>query len=190
MSSKRLLAGEFDELLRMIRKRSIKDALVLCLLHDSAMRIEDALCVQLHHFSPDHSLVRVEDGKWRKDGKHEPDTLPVSPRTTELLKLYLEQRVDGARVLITSSAGNKMHQQHYRRLLAREGKRVLGKHVYPHMLRHTSITEAACGVRGVKPALPLPVVQKFARHRNLKTTQSYVHVDETWAHDMRDWMAG
>lgn len=186
MSLKRLLPGEFDDLLAEVDTISTRDALVLCMLHDSAMRIDDALTVRLDHFSPDRTLVRIVDGKWRTE-KDEPDTLPVSPRTIERLERYLPVRPtrdDGP--LILSSRGNMMYQQHYRRMLARVGQNVLGKHVNPHMLRHTAITEAAIGVKGGRPAMPLPVVQKFARHRNLATTQTYIHVDESWA---EDWFA-
>jgi integrase len=187
MSLRRLLEGEFDDLLAEVDtlRTGTRDSLVLCMLHDSAMRIGDALNVQLDHFSPDRTLVRVVDGKWRTD-KDEPDTLPVSRRTIERLERYLptrHQRNGGP--LILSATGMAMHDQHYRRLLAREGMRVLGKHVSPHMLRHTAISEAALGT-STTPAKPLPVVQKFARHRNLKTTEQYIHVDEGWA---REWFA-
>lgn len=186
---KRLLEGEFDLLLDYADHRClVRDALVLCLLHDSAMRIDDALTVRLEHFSGDRTLVRVEDGKWRKPND-EPDTLPVSRRTIERLDRYLDERypIDDA-PLILSSSGEPVHQQHYRRLLARIGPKCLGKHVHPHMLRRTAITEAALGTE-TKPAFPMPVVQRFARHRNINTTMGYVvHADESWAKQMREWM--
>lgn len=179
--------GEFDELLRAVRRQreGVRDALCCLLLHDSAMRIEDALSVELTHFSDDRSLVRVWDGKWRTDKQY--DTLPVSQRTIEQLDLYLPerpQRTSGP--LLLTREGMKVYQQHYQRLLARLGPRVLGKHVYPHMLRATRITDLACGVPGVSQPAPLPLVQQFARHKNLATTQRYIAVRPAWADELRE----
>jgi integrase len=176
--------GEFDQLLAEVDTISTRDALVLCLLHDSAMRIEDALTVRLQDFSPDRTLVRVWDGKHRDANEY--DTLPVSRRTIDRLELWLPQRPVPAResdreLLILSASGRKVWGQHYRRLLEREGQRVLGRRVWPHLLRHTSITELACD-HGV----PLPTVQAFARHRSLATTERYVHVRPGWAEGVRD----
>lgn len=186
---KRLLEGEFDSLLDYVDHRClVRDAAILCLLHDSALRVEDAMCVRLEHFSPDMTLVRIEDGKWRTH-RDEPDTLPVSRRTIQRIERYLAERGQGGGPLFLTSEGNKIHQQHVRRLLARVGPKAIGRHVYPHMLRRTGITEAALGTT-TRPALPLPVVQRFARHRNLQTTQDYiVHADEKWAKDMHEWMS-
>lgn len=179
-----LQPGEFDELLAEVDTISTRDALVLCLLHDSAMRIEDALTLRLDDFSPDRTLVRVWGGKHRDADEY--DTLPVSARTIERLEQWLDQRpVPDAEehrdLLILSSAGRKVWGQHYRRLLEREGMRVLGRRVWPHLLRHTSITELACDHN-----VPLPVVQAFARHRSIATTERYLHVRPGWAEGIRD----
>lgn len=175
-----LQPGEFEELLAEIDTHSIRDALVVCMLHDSAMRIEDALTVRLMDFSPDRTLVRLYDGKHRCADEF--DTVPVSQRTIDRLRLWLPERnmlPENSRSLIVTSNGNRVHQQHYRRLLEVMGQRVLGKHVWPHMLRHSSITALACDHN-----LPLPTVQAFARHRNLSTTEKYIHVRPGWAEDV------
>lgn len=186
-SHRRLLAGEFDTLLDYADHRClVRDAAILCLLHDSAMRTGDAVCVKPEHFSTDMTLVRVEDGKWRTE-RDEPDTLPVSRRTIERIEAYLPERHQGPGALFLTSEGNQLHQQHVRRLLARIGPKALGKHVYPRMLRRTGITEAALGTSEKSP-LPMPIVQKFARHRSIQTTMTYIDVDERWAKDMREWM--
>lgn len=176
---KALQPGEFDELLAEIDTRSVRDALVICLLHDSAMRIEDALTIRMMDFSPDRTLVQIHDGKHRHADEY--DTVPVSARTIERLERYLPTRVDGSRSLITSSNGNRLHQQHFRRMLAKVGHEVLGKHVHPHMLRHSSITALACDHN-----LPLPTVQAFARHKRLDTTQRYLHVRPGWSDEVRE----
>jgi len=56
-------------------------------------------------------------------------------------------------------------------VVSRYGKRAgLQKHVHPHMLRHTALTNLI--LRGI----PMPMVQRIAGHKNVSTTQVYVHV--------------
>jgi len=63
-------------------------------------------------------------------------------------------------------------------------KRLLKKAGLPdtyrfHDLRHSFATKL------IRKKIPLPIVQKFLRHSDIKTTMRYVHLDDS---DMRKWL--
>lgn len=180
--------GEFEQLLEEVEAlphNAQRDALALCLMHDLAGRIGDVVNARAEDVSDDQCYFRFWNGKKRKANEY--DTLPISTRTAERLNRYLAVRTPGE-TLLTTSTGQAVTDSHYRRLLRRLGPRVLGKHVYPHLLRHTQLTDAACGTP-TKPALPMPIVQKLGRHKSLRTTEKYIHVRPSWGDDVRLWMA-
>lgn len=180
MSQKVLMPGEFDLLLEgareLLPKRTReRDCLALVLIYDLALRIHEACNLRLDQFDPDLRTVTIngKGSRWH-DGK-KACRLPVSERVVA----HVSGRDGG--FLLTTCHGNPVVPQHYRRMLAWLGPKAIGKHVYPHMLRHTRITDL-----GIDSRQPLPAVQRFARHDSLATTQQYLHLRENWMDDLRD----
>lgn len=182
--SKVLLPGEFDQLLEgaadlLPTRTRERDTRALILIYDLALRIHEACDLRWEQFDGGFQVVTI-DGKgsrWR-DGKKR-CRLPVSERLAQ----ELARGGAGARGghVLTTSRGNPVAPQHYRRMLAWLGPAAIGKHVYPHMLRHTRITDL-----GIDSQKPLRAVQEFARHDSLATTEMYLHLRENWMDELRD----
>lgn len=182
--------GEFEQLLEeqlAARYNPLRDSLALCLLHDTAGRVSEVCGLEPDDVSDDQATLRIWAGKGRSENEY--DSVPISDRTKRILNLYLEEERVPGNTLLTTGTGQPLQDSHYRRLLRRLGQRVLGKHVWPHLLRHTQLTDMACGTPG-RSALPLPLVKELGRHRNIATTQKYIHVRPGWGDEFRRWMAG
>ena len=67
--------------------------------------------------------------------------------------------------------GQAMKPAAVRKMLSEFGKAALGKNVYPHMFRHSFITQA---IRG---GAPLHAIQAAAGHADLSTTGRYMHAN-------------
>lgn len=174
---KALDPGEFEPLLDECKRDSRnpeRDSLALVLMHDAGLRVHEACGLPLHAINPQQGLLRVVG----KGGK--PAVLPTSLRLLDHYDAWLDIRpdIDGPWLLCSNCGA--VNQSHYRRLLARIGPRALGKHVHPHMLRHTILTDLA-----VDKGVPLPLVQQFGRHANIATTGVYLQVRPTWAANIK-----
>ncbi|MEW5859463.1 MAG: site-specific integrase [Cyanobacteriota bacterium] len=115
---------------------SIRDKALLMVLFDSGARVEELLNVRL---KPEHLFWKAETGCYMvrlEYSKTKPRTISL-PLSTRLLKAWLEvhpAKSNSQAQLFPLSYGN------LRMLVHRNGKRVLGKRVTPHMLRHSSAT--------------------------------------------------
>lgn len=182
---KALEPDEFEYILRKVaegvyREPAVRDRVGLLLMHDAGLRVAEACAVQLADFSPDMRRlnVRGETAKWRQAGDDQ--VVAVSARLAAAVVDYasVTKRKADEPLLQTRSAKG-VHPHHYNTLLARIGDRHLGKHIHPHMLRHSCGTVLACDARE-----PLPVVKEQMRHRNIATTSAYLAVRPTWVEDV------
>ena len=126
-----------DEVEKVIEHTaSARDKALLMVLFDSGARIEELLNVRL---KPEHLVWKPELGCYMvrlEFSKTKPRTISL-PLSTRYLKAWLDvhpARGNPQVQLFPMEYGNR------RMLVGRIGRRVLGKRVTPHMLRHSSAT--------------------------------------------------
>jgi len=84
-------------------------------------------------------------------------------------------------LVFPNCVGGYFRPNRFRRVIARAAKDAeLGKHVHPHMLRHTFASHAM--MRGV----PVQVIQKWLGHANVTTTERYAHLRPDTGDDLID----
>lgn len=150
----------------------IKDRAVLEVLYSTGIRRTELCNVDLGHVDFERGLLRVEQGKGKKDR-----IVPIGERALAWLEKYLNEvrpllcpglneqalflNTEGRRTTPTR-LGSHVHE-----LIA---KAAIGKSGSCHMFRHTFATvllENGCDVR---------YVQAMLGHANLETTAIYTHV--------------
>ncbi|MEM1626414.1 MAG: site-specific integrase [Sulfolobaceae archaeon] len=136
--------------------RSLKYRVILSLLIDTGLRSKELLTLKKSDIDIERRMIVVRNTK-----NGEERVVFFTDRTADLLKKYLP-----------TVKGEKLFDISYQALykaIKRVGKKV-GVELRPHILRHTFATVA------IKKGIPLPVVQRLLGHKDIKTTQIYLHL--------------
>jgi integrase len=135
---------------------------LITLLAMNGLRISEALNADIDDLSVErgHRTLAIV----RKGGKHV--TIPIAPRTSRALDLYIADRTTGP--IFLGANGGRMDRYAADRMVKRLVKRAgIAKRISPHSLRHSFITAA------LDAGVPLRDVQEAASHADPRTTMRY-----------------
>jgi integrase len=141
---------------------SARDHALASLLALNGLRISEALGADIDDLDVDrgHRTLRVV----RKGGKHA--IVPLAPRTSRALDLYVGERPSGP--LFLGALGGGMDRCAADRMVKRLARRAgIAKRISPHSLRHSFITAA------LDAGVALRDVQEAASHADPRTTMRY-----------------
>lgn len=151
--------------------REVRDRALICLLTASACRISAALNLDVGDLDLHNRRFHSRSGKNNRD-----HICLLTEKACEAMRRYLRT----VRPLLTSSpAGPVFLGQHGKRMqgeVAREALRRarrragLERHVWPHLLRHSTATEFLDGGAGLEQ------VQALLNHTNIASTRRYVRI--------------
>ena len=178
---------EIDKLMTYAYEHS-KDAVklrnwsLIGLLYGSGLRISEACTLQMSNIRYQDELPVALNviGKGNKER-----TVYLSATAQTALYKWLKERqkilldlpptADNASVWIVPVgryAGQQLKPPAVRKMLTTFSQNAIGKHVHPHMFRHTFVTEA------VRARAPLHAIQAAAGHADLSTTGRYMHAND------------
>ena len=138
-------------------------------LYSAGLRISELLALKPGDINVSRSLIRVRQGKGRKD-RFTLLSRPLVKKLTEYRGLYkpqvwLFERLPGEQ--FTESIVSK-------RLKAAAREAGITKRIYPHLLRHSFATHL------IEQGTDLKIVKELMGHNNIKTTEMYVHIADTY----------
>ena len=184
---------ELAALLRSPDRRTPTGARQIAMLHLMAQcgtRLGETLAIAPSDIGPEYwrmggELSRVVVLRLRPSTtKHRRPRapLPLSPATAEALRAWMGWRAHlgiapGAALFCTvrstavSRPGRQVNPRQVRAELVRLAARAaIGRHVHPHLLRHTALTSLYDRTRDLR------LVQEVAGHASSSTTERYTHV--------------
>jgi integrase len=165
---------EFGSLVRAANQLDVRAQLIVLFGGEAGLRAGEMRALRWTDVNFDKRQLCVERGEWRghitttKGGRLR--YVPLTKRLAEALRAARHLR--GPLVLYRLD-GNPLTENDLRDLVLRAAKRAGLRGTGPHMLRHTF-----CSHLAMKGA-PARAIQELAGHRDLATTQRYMHVSPT-----------
>jgi integrase/recombinase XerC len=149
---------------------SVRDKAIMELFYSSGLRLSELVGLNLVDVDRGDRTVRVL-GKGSKTR-----VVPVGRHALDAIARWLKERAalaaSGEPALFVSSRGTRLGPRAIQKRIAGWAQRQgLGRHVHPHMFRHsfaTHLLESSQDLRGV---------QELLGHANISTTQVYTHLD-------------
>ncbi len=147
-----------------------RDRALLELFYSSGLRLAELVALNLDDIDLRAAVVRVL-GKGRKERQ-----VPVGRAAIEAVQAWLPDRCalarDAERAVFLNRDGRRLGARTVELRIAHHARaRGLGRHVHPHMLRHSFATHL------LESSADLRAVQELLGHANLSTTQVYTHLD-------------
>ncbi|HWQ17502.1 MAG TPA: site-specific tyrosine recombinase/integron integrase [Sulfolobales archaeon] len=151
-----------QEIYRLIDAcRDLLDLVIVSLLIETGLRASELLSIRWGDVDLEAREIYVKNAKYGEERVVFIGDL--SKKALETWKSHMGSNDDRV-IPITYTALYKR----LKRLAQRAG--IDPRRVRPHILRHTFATEA------LKKGLPLPALQRIMGHRDIKTTQVYLHI--------------
>ncbi len=170
---KALDSGQVERLL--VAKGSdplpVRDQAIMELFYSSGLRLAELVDLDLEN------AAQLRDGEIRVRGKGDKERIvPVGRMAIEAVEAWLKVRGTLARpeeiALFVGQRGRRISRSSIqKRMNYWASKLGLGRHVHPHMLRHSFATHL------LESSGDLRAVQELLGHANITTTQIYTHLD-------------
>ena len=155
-------------------KEIIRNRCMIGLAYDAALRREEISLLQSEDVDPAHRTIRIR-AETTKGGRER--VVPYSAATGELLKAYLNHRrslsQERGPLFLSESHRNRAEPITFwtwSKVIRKIADRAGLLQFSTHTLRHLCLTDLA------RAGWDLHEIARFAGHRNLETTQQYIHL--------------
>ncbi len=175
-----LLEREIPLLLRWAKQTSIRDFTMISLCLSTGLRNSELLSLRTENISPYGIITNILELPAEIAKGHRPRSIPLKAEVkTDLEAFYIwkehnnEPVLTGDFLFVSSRAHNKLSPRDFQRIVRDISARAIGRCITPHTLRHTFATR-------LLRLSNLKIVQDVLGHKNIQTTQIYVHpsIDE------------
>ena len=145
---------------------NLKHRTVLMTMYASGLRISEAMNLQLSDIDSDRMLVRIRQGKGKRDRY-----VPLSPTLLSVLREYWRVYRPKSWLFPGSSSDQPLSVSSIQKVCSGAGRRArLSKRVTTHTMRHCFATHL------LEAGVDLRTIQLLLGHQSLSTTTVYLHV--------------
>ncbi|MGC9168605.1 MAG: site-specific tyrosine recombinase/integron integrase [Desulfurella sp.] len=154
---------DIDETLSFLENvSSLRDKAIISLLYSSALRVSELVNLNIEDINFSNNTILIT----RKGNKQM--SVPVSPKTLNILKKYLGNRQKGS--VFLNKFGKRLSQRSIENIVKKHAKKTLLKDISPHTLRHSRATHL------LNNGMDLRILQRFLGHSSILATQIYTHL--------------
>lgn len=158
-----LTQAEVLRLFAGIRNR--KHRAIAMTIYAAGLRASEVARLRSCDIDSTRMLIHVVQGKGAKDR-----LVPLSPALLAVLRDYYRSYHPEPYLFMGQDGKRHLNVHTVHLVIAKAGRRVLGKRIGPHTLRHS------CGTHLLEAGVNIRVVQGFLGHRRLSSTDRYSHV--------------
>lgn len=145
--------------------KNIKHRAIISLIYSCALRINEAIFLEIMHISKHEDTIKIVNGKGGKSA-----FIPIPPDVKEYLRLYYK-KYRPKNYLFEGSIGNKYSKSSIRKVFNTALKKAkIFKRIRIHDLRHSRATHL------LEAGVSVNHVQKLLRHKRITTTEKYLHL--------------
>lgn len=146
---------------------AIRDHAIFELIYSSGLRLSELVNSNIEHIDLNNHTIIVT-GKGNKTR-----LLPIGSKAFAALQNWLQKRPKNSDsdALFVSQQGQRISARNVQKRLEKLAATTLGRHVHPHMLRHSFATHL------LESSADLRAVQELLGHADISTTQIYTHLD-------------
>lgn len=150
----------------------LRDRAVIEFLYATGVRVSELTGLNLEnlHLVEKEALVLGKFHKERLVMWGTPTASILDRYLTETRPLLLGDKKPT--VLFLNSKGEPISKKSIECIVSKYGKKILGKRVWPHLIRHTMATHLLAG------GAPIEVIQELLGHADISTTQIYASVSQ------------
>lgn len=163
--------NEYDRLVQAAKQLDTLSLVIVLLGGDAGLRAGKMRALRWSDVDFDREMIRVERNDWRGEvSSTKGGRLRYVPMTALLREALRSHRHLRSPLVLTRAGGERLTEGALVGALSRTAKRADLRCTGPHMLRHTFCSHLA--MRGA----PARSIQELAGHRDLATTQRYMHL--------------
>ena len=157
-----------------VTETDIRMYFMFSLLYSAGLRISELLALKPDDINVSRMLIRVRQGKGSKD-RYTLLSKPLVARLSRYRREYKPQEW-----MFERHKGEPFTESIVSKQLKEAAKEAgITKRVYPHLLRHSFATHL------IEQGTDLKIVKELLGHKQLKTTEQYVHIADTFKSSIR-----
>lgn len=157
-----------------VTETDIRMYCMFSLLYSAGLRISELLALKPDDINVSRMLIRVRQGKGSKD-RYTLLSKPLVARLSRYRREYKPQEW-----MFERHKGEPFTESIVSKKLKEAAKEAgITKRVYPHLLRHSFATHL------IEQGTDLKIVKELLGHNQLKTTEMYVHIADTFKSSIR-----
>ncbi len=148
---------------------NLKHKTILSLLYSAGLRVSEIINLKISHIDSSRMIINIIQAKGNQDRQ-----VPLAPPVLELLRKYfLEYKPK--EYLFNGQNSNQYCDKSVLEVVKQlASKAGIKKRVYTHLMRHSSFTHM------VEGGTDINLIQKIAGHKNVKTTNLYLHISDSF----------
>lgn len=156
-----------DEIQKLFNAcKNIKHRAILALLYSAGLRVSEVINLKITHIDSSRMVINVINAKGGKDRQ-----VMLNQNVLELLRNYYKM-YRPKEYLFNGQNSEQYSSRSINEFLKTYAEKagIENKHIYAHLMRHTSFTHM------VENGTDINLIQKLAGHSSVKTTLLYTHI--------------
>lgn len=157
-----------DEMQRLINAvENTKHKAIICLMYSVGLRVGEIINLKIENIDSSRMIINIRDAKGGFDRQ-----VPLDDSLLNLLRKYFKE-YKPKEYLFNGQFDIKYSERSVQQFLQKYTKLAgINKHVHPHLIRHN------CATHMVEEGTDINLIQKILGHKNVKTTNIYLHVSD------------